>query len=83
MADASNNEKHPSWKECHQKERGESGESEDWISKNVKPELSVFNDLPKEHAGKPQTFKELVVNSKGKNFILVPGGNNSVRCLHG
>ena len=81
MADTSNNEKYPSWKECCQKERGESGESEGWISKNVKPELSVFDDLPKEHAGKPLTFKELVVNSKGKNFILIPGGDNSVRCL--
>ena len=83
MADASNDEKRLSWKEPCQDERGESGGSKGWISKNVKPELSVFDDPPKERAGKPQTFKELVVRSQGSDFVLVPGGNNSVRCLHG
>jgi hypothetical protein len=79
MADKNRNEMYESLKDCYQK-GGKEGIG--WIASDIDPKLSVFDDLPNEYAGKPEVFKECIVQYQHEHIILISAGNDLVRCLH-
>jgi hypothetical protein len=58
-----------SWEEYY-REKGK--EKSGPIQDLVQTDLSFLDNLPREHAGKPTTFKEHLIQYPDGNFIIVP-----------
>jgi hypothetical protein len=79
MANNNRNEMYSAWTDYYQKG---GKESVGWIGGDLDPKISVFDDFPTEYAGDPEAFKELIVQNPNESFILIPAGNELVKCLH-
>jgi hypothetical protein len=79
MVDSINDKRFDSWEEYYEK-RGE--ETTGLVRHLELADLDSLDDLPLAYAKKPATFKENVAESEFGNFILIPAGNNQVKCIH-
>jgi hypothetical protein len=79
MADSINDKRYDSWEEYYEKK----GEVTTGLVRHLElADLDSLDSLPLGYANKAATFKANVSESTFGNFILVPAGNNQVKCIH-
>ncbi len=80
MADAINHKSYnSSWEEFYEKK----GEETTGLVRHLElADLDSLDGLPLGYANKAATFKASISESAFGNFILVPLGNNQVKCIH-